>query len=851
LNNEVEMIDMATEFDPYLWLGVREVRRPLNAYELLGVPILEEDVEIIRAAVGQRCAILLTRRDEAPEDVWNQVFREIEEAARVLLDPDRKAAYDLRVKTPAHGNGARHGADALTNHGPGTVTTCRFCQAMNPATRKFCSECGSPLWEVCRGCGSLCVAGERFCGACGAKLEGIQNDRADPFEEEFQRAEKLQNESQFDQALNILIKLSKEDRSQQASVVARAKDQIKQLAASRNQAREVAQQQFEEAQKAFKAQEYQAAQQILESIPPPLRTSPMLELLANLQQRNGEAEALNRMLEQAVAAKKYDGLLAKISRLLELQPDHPGAWKVAGRLQERICASAKLKLEDCQYESALKIIRQIPENVRLSPTKELYEQIAETAWLVRELRQAPIADKTLLAISQKLSEVVPNDPITIGLCDKAKHRVLHSSKASTSAELPWAAPPKEPFLGFAVERPIDFRRITLRTDLDQSSLLDRPSSFFVAAGLALQGVGQAALEIDLAPAEDRTVLQKFSQIMRMRIDRSSRSAWGIDLGCSGLKAVKITWDERKQTVTLLDIAGIEHCKPLNQAANEMEEDAVIQATLQQFLKRGDLKVDRICLGLPARLTLSRQLKLPPADPAKLDSMVRFEAERQVPLNLKDLVWDYQAISGADVDAPAATLKKSDQDKKEPSRRREPTDVLLIVIKRSHVERRMKQLQDAGLHVDSMQCDALALHNWLSFEHSQSKADNAKQISAQNGVTAALDVGDDSTNFIVYSPRVAWYRPLGIGCQTFLRAIVQSFKLDIAEANCWKHSPELAPSLSRLYDAIDPAFGDLAKDVRALAESYHKAHPRQRIEKMMLVGGGSRMHGLLRYLRLGR
>jgi type IV pilus assembly protein PilM len=843
------MIEMAIELDPYLWLGVGEGRRPPNAYELLGVPALETDEEVIIAAVGQRCACMFTRRDEVPEEVWDQMFREIEDAALVLLNPDRKSEYDEELSSRT--DRGRHSAGKNGSHTRATeaVTMCRVCQSTNPAGRKFCGDCGNPLQRSCNSCGLPCSADDRFCGACGAKLNGDSRPQTDKHEEEFQRADRLQNESQFDEALAILIKLSKSNHSPQSPIAIRAKDQMKLLTARRNQAQEDARQQFAEAAKAYEAQDHRKAQHILESIPRPLQTPPMLELLAKVRRLNEEAESLNRALEQAVAEKKYDGLLEKVSRLLELQPGHPDALKVAARLQERICASAKAKLDDCQYQIALKLMRKIPESVRLPATVELFEQIAETAWMVRELRQSPIADGTLSAIAEKLQARVPNDPITVNLCEKARRRVHKTRETPALVDVPWAAPPKQPFLGVPVERPVDFGPLTLSAELDQSPLLAYPGVFFVAAGLALQGLGRAPLGIDLAPAEDRTMLNKFAQIMRMRIDRSNRTAWGIDMSCSGLKAVKLAWDGRKQMLELVDAAAYDHCKPLNQAANETEEDAIIQATMQQFVKRGDLKNDRVCLGLPARLTLSRQFKLPPAEPGKLDGMVRFEAERQVPFNLKELVWDYQAISDEEDNSPSR-FSANNPEKSESGRGRKPLDILLVVIKRDHVKRRLRQMQDVGIHVDVMQCDALALHNWLSLAHSQAAAADAASKNEHEGVVAALDIGDDASNLVVSSPRVAWYRNIGIGSQTFLRAIVQTFNLGIDDANRWKHSPESAPSFSRLFDALDPVFGDLGKDIRAQMDSFHKAYPKHRIQQLLLVGGCSRQHGLLRYLRLG-
>jgi class 3 adenylate cyclase len=50
------------------------------------------------------------------------------------------------------------------------VTTCSNCGAENPATQKFCGECGTALAANCSSCGATNPPGQRFCGECGSAL---------------------------------------------------------------------------------------------------------------------------------------------------------------------------------------------------------------------------------------------------------------------------------------------------------------------------------------------------------------------------------------------------------------------------------------------------------------------------------------------------------------------------------------------------------------------------------------------------------------------------------------------------------------------------------------------------------
>ena len=47
---------------------------------------------------------------------------------------------------------------------------CSKCGIENPAGKKFCGDCGTPLANLCRKCGAENPAGKRFCGECGTAL---------------------------------------------------------------------------------------------------------------------------------------------------------------------------------------------------------------------------------------------------------------------------------------------------------------------------------------------------------------------------------------------------------------------------------------------------------------------------------------------------------------------------------------------------------------------------------------------------------------------------------------------------------------------------------------------------------
>ncbi|MDZ7620357.1 MAG: zinc ribbon domain-containing protein, partial [Patescibacteria group bacterium] len=74
---------------------------------------------------------------------------------------------------------------------------CPDCHTVNPATRKFCINCGTALWEPCFRCGVLCPADGNFCGSCGADLRATAAMEVRRFESQMATAEQLRANMEF------------------------------------------------------------------------------------------------------------------------------------------------------------------------------------------------------------------------------------------------------------------------------------------------------------------------------------------------------------------------------------------------------------------------------------------------------------------------------------------------------------------------------------------------------------------------------------------------------------------------------------------------------------------------------
>jgi Tfp pilus assembly PilM family ATPase len=207
--------------------------------------------------------------------------------------------------------------------------------------------------------------------------------------------------------------------------------------------------------------------------------------------------------------------------------------------------------------------------------------------------------------------------------------------------------------------------------------------------------------------------------------------WGIDLGQSALKALRLELIDGVITATAFDY--IEHPKILRQP--DADPDQLTRDALNQFLSRNSLQGDVIAISVPGQTGLARFVKLPPVEAKKIPDIVKFEAKQQIPFPLDEVVWDWQKI-GSDRSEDFAE-----------------NEVGLFAMKRDMVNRYLQSFRDVRIEVHHVQMAPLSLVNYVAFDHLGKRAYGTDEAPAdseapESGCMVAVDVGVDNSNLIV-------------------------------------------------------------------------------------------------------
>lgn len=819
-------------FDPYVaWLGIGDNDRPLDPYQLLGVPRLESNPGKIHAAIMRQRRALEGARAGANAGAWERVRDELEAAIKRLTDSESKAVLDAAIIRKEALTRGRQSSGQKAPAGP--TIDCRCCSKCNPSQRRFCGDCGTMLWGDCGNCGAEVPVDEKFCGICGGNLLDSASAEVQQAMGVLAEARDLRQRMEYDAALFAARKLAKthdprlnEAAEEALKLIAEIEEEI----VTRHQEATDA---LERARMLLSGYAYEGALAELLEVPPRFATEEIQATLKEARSKRDEIACLSSAIREAIEQKRTADLLPKIERLLALKPNHEQAQKIATQLRDRMLLTAKKRLAEHRYADALELLHQVPSFVSTPDVSKLIDQAEELLWLMEALRNAPAVDQTLPELADRLVKVAPTNDEAAKIKQKIAERGGQVAASSPRHRyLPWTPPPKTTALNWPVDWLTGFQNFKVENPAHAQLFQESPGRFCVALGLALQGLGKAPLDMNLIPEDKKGFSLK--QLSTMLRRRSEKFAWGIDLNTSGLRAVKLQCDDKDGQISVVDAAFIKHRKLLSQPDADLERGILTAETLKEFLAKYSLAETRVIVNMPAQKMLGRFFDLPAVELKKVPQAVEYETRHQVPIPLNELLWDWSLI------APRELVEH------EASRR-----VVVVAGRDYHVNDRLAALREAGIQPAVMTLDCVALHNFVLHEFFGGDPHQKATAADSHDAIVMLDVGAECTNMVITSPSVHWFRTFNTGGDHFTEPLVRQFKLTYSQAELLKREPFRARRMAQLYANFHPLFASLTAEIVRSLDSFEKLYPDQTLSRIYGVGGGFELHGLWRALRHGK
>ena len=191
-------------------------------------------------------------------------------------------------------------------------------------------------------------------------------------------------------------------------------------------------------------------------------------------------------------------------------------------------------------------------------------------------------------------------------------------------------------------------------------------------------------------------------------------------------------------------------KPLGlEGSQEGTRETTILHALQEVLAEKAITAKNVNVCAPGFHVFSKFVKLPPVDSGKVEQIIQYEAQQNVPFPLSEVVWDYQILGSA----PSGEL-----------------EVLLVAIKADIVEGLFRVVETAKLNLQL--CDAAPAALCNAFRYNYGELEDC---------TMLLDIGAKTSSLLFFEKGKVFSRGINLGANTITQDFANEAKLSFNDA----------------------------------------------------------------------
>jgi len=301
------------------------------------------------------------------------------------------------------------------------------------------------------------------------------------------------------------------------------------------------------------------------------------------------------------------------------------------------------------------------------------------------------------------------------------------------------------------------------------------------------------------------------------------NAFGLDISDLSLKIIKL---EKTGGGLRLSSFGETRVPPGIIEGGEIKkvEDLaeIIKKSLKQ-VKGKRIKTKYVVSSLPEEKSFLDILQIPIMKQEEIENAVKFEAENHIPLKLDEVYFDFEKIQ------PISKQKKYQE-------------ILIAATPKEIVNPYFKALEQAGLRPLALEIESLAI---------------VRALIKKNTLTRPLliiDFGETRTSFIIFSGKsLRFTSTIPISSQILTESISKNLEVSIEKAEKLKREEGLEGK-KEIFEAIIPPLTDLTEQIKIYLKYYLSHAPQnqiltngEKLEKILLCGGGANLKGLVGFL----
>ncbi|MDC1142613.1 type IV pilus assembly protein PilM [Planctomycetota bacterium] len=293
----------------------------------------------------------------------------------------------------------------------------------------------------------------------------------------------------------------------------------------------------------------------------------------------------------------------------------------------------------------------------------------------------------------------------------------------------------------------------------------------------------------------------------------AKSAWGIELGTSSVKAVKLSDDRGSTTleaISIIDLAdyGLGAGTPAEQA---------MKAALNQLRNNYGIKRDdQVFVSISGQNTIGRIISLPPVGKEQIRETIENEARSQIPIKLDEAVWDYQVIEDVDDD--------------------DEIKVNLYAAKREAVDEVVDICDSAGIACTGIQVAPLGLYNYVKYEFDDDVSDSC----------VAIDIGADNTDVVIIDGQKTFVRVVPVAGNDITTALRRRFKLSADDAEKLKKRAAKSKDAAAVFEAMKVPLKEMVGEIYRAVGFYKNQHEHANITQLVMMGNGAKLLNIKKF-----
>jgi type IV pilus assembly protein PilM len=235
---------------------------------------------------------------------------------------------------------------------------------------------------------------------------------------------------------------------------------------------------------------------------------------------------------------------------------------------------------------------------------------------------------------------------------------------------------------------------------------------------------------------------------------------GLDVGEFSVKAVEIDGSFRKPRLTKVVVDLVSHSAP--SADDPIQGAAAGVETLLGVMKSNKIPKQNVCLGIPSRSVLFRQLVVPFTGVDRIRKVIKFEAEGEIhSQSVDDMVVDFHTVEEID----------------------DETRVLVAGVPKAALRTTLDALDSANIEPEVVDLDAMALLRLAEWSGVLAAGDGLVDTSGSAGKSRViLDLGARSVRVLVITDGdLHDIRAIPLGADSIAEALADSAGCSMADA----------------------------------------------------------------------